>query len=387
VASGDLPLSYVWRKDGAPLQAATNATLELTNLKASDGGDYDVIVFNPVGSATSSVARLFVVVPLEVLQQPETQEVDPGQSATFTVQAVGTGTIRYQWYFEGQPISGATSDTLHIADAQVANSGAYWVVLSDDVSVITSDIAYLAVRVPPVIVEHPQHQTLPLGATLTLTVRAEGARPMGYRWRRTGRTVSFKIDDPVYSVTNVQMQDAGDYTVVVTNVARRIGILSHHAFVTIVDPPKDQTAQIGDDITFTVAATGLRTITYQWQHDGVTLASGTNTTLTVQNVQPEDVGTYTVWVTNRVGFAVPFSATLRLAGPPRLSNPVLQPGVGFEMRLEGNPGQTYAIETSSDLVHWTKLKSVVYTNGLMPVVDAEALSSDLDQRFYRAREE
>jgi uncharacterized delta-60 repeat protein len=57
-AAGTAPLAYQWWKEGAALGGATGASLTLTNLQASDAGDYWVVVSNRYGSATSPVGLL-----------------------------------------------------------------------------------------------------------------------------------------------------------------------------------------------------------------------------------------------------------------------------------------------------------------------------------------
>lgn len=57
---GSLPLSYQWFKDGIPIDWATNASLSLTNLELTDGGDYTVEVSNSVDSVVSVPAVLVV---------------------------------------------------------------------------------------------------------------------------------------------------------------------------------------------------------------------------------------------------------------------------------------------------------------------------------------
>jgi hypothetical protein len=53
---GDAPLVYQWRLNGANLPSATNTTLSLTNLIAANAGSYSVVVTNAAGLATSRVA-------------------------------------------------------------------------------------------------------------------------------------------------------------------------------------------------------------------------------------------------------------------------------------------------------------------------------------------
>lgn len=52
--------SYQWRKNGAAVSGATNATLSLTAAQVADAGSYDVVVSNSAGSVTSSSAALRV---------------------------------------------------------------------------------------------------------------------------------------------------------------------------------------------------------------------------------------------------------------------------------------------------------------------------------------
>ena len=57
-ATGDPLPSYQWQKESAPIPGATDTSLVLTNLQATNAGRYRVIVSNPVGSVTSSDAYL-----------------------------------------------------------------------------------------------------------------------------------------------------------------------------------------------------------------------------------------------------------------------------------------------------------------------------------------
>ena len=56
LAIGDAPLAYQWRLNGATLANATNSALALTNLTAAHAGSYSVVVTNAAGSTTSRVA-------------------------------------------------------------------------------------------------------------------------------------------------------------------------------------------------------------------------------------------------------------------------------------------------------------------------------------------
>ena len=67
-AYGTPPLSYQWRRNGATVPNATNATYSVTTSAGGDSGNYDVIVTNPNGSTTNTttVAVTVVTTPPDV---------------------------------------------------------------------------------------------------------------------------------------------------------------------------------------------------------------------------------------------------------------------------------------------------------------------------------
>jgi hypothetical protein len=61
-ATGTAPLRYQWRFNTTTnLPSATNSSLTITNTKATNAGNYTLVITNNYGSATSSVAALSVV--------------------------------------------------------------------------------------------------------------------------------------------------------------------------------------------------------------------------------------------------------------------------------------------------------------------------------------
>ncbi len=60
---GAEPLAYQWHFNGSPISDGTNRLLILTNVTFAQAGPYQVVITNPFGAATSSVATLTVVPP------------------------------------------------------------------------------------------------------------------------------------------------------------------------------------------------------------------------------------------------------------------------------------------------------------------------------------
>ena len=82
--------------DGGNVSGALTATLTITNLQGTDAGNYDVVVTNAVGSITSMVASLTVLVPPSIAAQPISLTVTQGSAASFTVTAAGDAPLFYQ---------------------------------------------------------------------------------------------------------------------------------------------------------------------------------------------------------------------------------------------------------------------------------------------------
>lgn len=65
-ASGAAPLFYQWRKNGADIPLATQASVTLTNVARTNSGVYSMVVSNALGTATSANAGLRVLVSQSV---------------------------------------------------------------------------------------------------------------------------------------------------------------------------------------------------------------------------------------------------------------------------------------------------------------------------------
>jgi hypothetical protein len=84
-------------------------------------------------------------VPPEIVSQPQSTNVAAGAGVTFTVIASGTPPYTWRWYFNGQPISAATSYSYTIARVQSAQAGPYTVVVSNAYGSVLSAPATLSI--------------------------------------------------------------------------------------------------------------------------------------------------------------------------------------------------------------------------------------------------
>ena len=321
-ASGIAPLSYQWRFNGANLAGATNTSLTITNIQPANGGNYTVVASNFLGSATSSVAVLSVLLPPSITFQPVSRTNVAGTDASFSVAATGTPVPGYQWRFNGANISGATDANLLLSNVQAGNAGNYSVVVTNLVGSVTSSVAILTVWFPPAITSQPSSRTNITGSDATFIVIATGTAPLSYQWQFGGNNIAGATSSAL-TVNNVQLANAGNYAVVVTNVAgslaSAVAALTVWAPPAITAQPASRTNLTGSSANFSVSATGTAPLSYQWQVGGVAIVGATASTLTLNNVQLSDTGNYSVAITNVAGSLTSAAAALTVWAPPAIT--------------------------------------------------------------------
>jgi hypothetical protein len=393
-AAGDAPLGFQWSRNGVNLSSATNTILPVPNAQFSDAGTYRVVVFNPSGSVTSAIVTLNFF--LQITAQPQSVATGPGSNVTFSVGAVGTGALRYQWKLGGSDLPGQTNTTLTLNNVQLADNGNYTAFVTDDVGSVTSQPATLSVLVPPKLGINPVSQTVAAGTPVTFLASAYGTLPLSFRWRKAppGGAVAnvtniiINQTNCFFTIAGVTTADAGTYTVTATNVAGSASLptLTSNCLLTVVVPPISQTVLPGSNVTFSARVSGPGSpsaLAYQWRFNGTNISGATSTNLTLASVSAAAAGLYTFVVTNGYGTPASFPVALTVITPPMLSNPQMLGDGTFRLFLSGFSNRSYFIQYSTNLVDWTNATTLNYSNGLMPWVDANATNSPY--RFYRGQ--
>lgn len=85
---------------------------------------------------------------VSIAEHPVSTTAAPGSTARLSVQATGTGPLRYQWRRNGQAIEGATSATLTFGRAAPGDAADYEVLVADANGPVRSRLARLTVATP-----------------------------------------------------------------------------------------------------------------------------------------------------------------------------------------------------------------------------------------------
>ena len=100
----------------------------------------------------------------------------------------------------------------------MADAGIYTVVVSNAGGSVSSGASLIVTPVtvaPPVIISGPESQTVQVGSPVLFTVEASG-QDLIYQWQHNGSNIAGATSSGL-ALANVQLTDAGTYTVVVSN--------------------------------------------------------------------------------------------------------------------------------------------------------------------------
>ncbi len=151
-----------------------------------------------------------------ITMPPASHVANQGASVVFSVVAVGSNPLQYQWIKDGSPISGATNGGILLTNLQPADAGNYAVTVSNPFGTTNSIPASLVVHLPPVITAHPASLVVTQEQNASFAVTATGASPLTYQWRWNGLAIEGATNADLF-FTGVQPAQAGNYSVVVSN--------------------------------------------------------------------------------------------------------------------------------------------------------------------------
>jgi uncharacterized delta-60 repeat protein len=345
--------------------------------------------FTAVGNNDTIVQSDFLEPPLPAMitRQPVSRTNYIGETATFTVEASGTPPLSYEWWIWVGPIPGATNATLVLTNVQPANALNYAVIVSNVAGMYFSDVVSLTVLPNTSLAEAldgpglewrtgtSRHSRPWMGQTnVTQDGRdaALGSLRDGECWLETTVTGPGLLDfwwavsvPPEFGQLSVAMDGAGrvsiagnvDWIQQSLVIPDGLHVLrwsftneNHYAIASawldqvlftptatnppiIVVQPVSQTRFVGEAANFTVEATGMAPLRYQWFRDEVPLSGATNATLSFASVQFADAGSYWVIVSNAAGSVFcgyPFLTVLPAAGQPGSVDLSFDPGSGAD---------------------------------------------------------
>ena len=266
-ASSSLPVTYQWSHNGVPLTGATSASLAISNATFNNSGTYTVQIDNAEGSTLSSGAVLNVL-PADVTGAA-TLSISNRQPTNAPISDIAGNLLAGPRYL-AQAYVGASAETvLPVGPAVPFLSGADAGVFTQVDLVLTNvtpgNTAFVQVKAwdstagssyeqavvnggqrgassllssptgggeiptpqlagltafslvaPPKILSQPSDRAIYVGQDATFQTEPWGSAPLSFQWFLNSNAISGATSTSL-ALTNVQVEQAGRYHVVVTN--------------------------------------------------------------------------------------------------------------------------------------------------------------------------
>jgi hypothetical protein len=356
------------------ITGATQDNLVFT-APATPGVDFVRAVFsNSVGSIDTRAVPITIDVPPTVTTNPVSQEIDTGNTVTFTAAAMGTPTPSVVWQVSHN--QGATFNNIPFADLDTftfatkngQNGDEFRALFKNPVGQAFTTAATLTVDFAPAVTTQPVSQTVDTGSSVTLTAAASGSPTPTIAWEvSTDHGLTYTVipgaTADTYTFTASSTPSSALYRAQFTNTlgtaTSRAASVTAGTPPTVTIQPSSQTVNAGNPVTFTAAASGTPAPHVQWQisSDGgvsfhnIPLATTDTLTFTARAYQNGDE-IHAIFF-NGVGSVSTTDVTLTvdyLVQPPPPNTQTVATGsqVTLTATASGNPTPTVQWQISTD---------------------------------------
>lgn len=322
-ASGTAPLTFQWYQgisgDTSMPVGVGGSTFATPDLSTST--NYWVRVTNAFGSDDSSTFEIAVGDPPTASVSPSSLSLNELQSGSFSAVVGGTGPFTYQWRKDDTDIPGQIGSAINLSSVDADNAGDYSVRVSSEYGTLTSQAATLSVTLIPRITAQPTNTSTVLGSSASFSVTATGTPPLTYQWFLNGGPVP-DSNTPDLTILDTSLEDAGEYTVTVTNAAgsdtsqgRTLTVNSPPSIT--VQPEATQNVPTGSTATLSVVAEGTAPLNYQW-YSGAAPDTSNPVATGASFETPALVSNASYWVavSNTFGSINSITANMIVGSPP-----------------------------------------------------------------------
>ena len=320
----------------------------------------------------------------------------PNTNVQYSVDLV-TGAVYYKWIVRSNGISyskapyivsgqGTTSATINIGS--LTSSKVICIPYDADLSKVATDttgvcyakLSYKSVSAPTctnlAITGQPVSDTKCTGQSITFSVSTTGSNP-SYVWKKGGSDIAGQ-NSSIYTINNIAIGDAGNYSCVVTNscssvTSNEVSLSVNQGAVVTVNPISQGICS-GSQVTLTAAATGAAPILYQWKKDGTDIAGATNTAYIIIGATNNEAGNYSCIITNTCGSYSSSTAVLTTDASVAITT---QP-ISSQIKCLGQSVLFVAAATGGDLRYqWRKNATLIdgATNSSFNIASAAFLDS------------
>lgn len=258
-----------------------------------------------------------------IVRQPDSQGLLAGQPLRLGAVVAGQQPRALQWLQSGVPVPGATNAEFILQRTLPGHTGAYQLVASNALGVVTSEVASVSF-VPLAFAKPGVARVVRAGSALRLAPTLKGPGPLRYQWLFNGESIP-SATNAVLKLTRLSVAHEGTYSLMAENVfgsvTEMVASLRVLERPEITLPPVTQTVLQGSSVTWSVVFTGHPSpFEVTWQRGSVVygrenVSAGAESYFTLTNIQPAHAGSWRVTVRNAASTSGA-RATFKLAVMP-----------------------------------------------------------------------
>ena len=325
---------YSWYKLPSTIIIGDKPTFDaITKAVISDSGRYYVNVSNGCGVIRSNILTINVIDKPTITIQPVPTIacIDKPLQLSVVATSNDNSSPLYQWYHQNDlnatpsPVPGGTGPILNIAKFEFNMAGHYYVTLTNSVGDTTSSKVIVTANEKPSINSFISMPSIESGICintrlqLNATVSNIANSPNVISWEQNGVNITGQSTLQL-TISEISKANQGDITLKVANAC---GTESKKINVNVIDLPQFSqsptavTTCVNGSATFTAKVQAITNGTpfgFQWLWNGATYRKTgivSDEQLILSNLQPSDVGYYSLQASNSCG--IKESATGKLS--------------------------------------------------------------------------
>ncbi|XP_067127158.1 cell adhesion molecule Dscam1-like isoform X1 [Centruroides vittatus] len=356
IASGDLPISVTWLKDGESIPEnldvivkdidTYSVALAIEKLNPKHNGNYTCVASNAAATVNSTAQLVVNVLPHWIIEPVNTFVVQ-GNTVMLNCKADGYPTPQIVWkrasektatnfkqILSGPHFQVFENGTLRITDSLAEDAGYYLCQATNGIGAGLSTVIYLTVHVPAHFEDRPSNKTVGLSQETNLRCRAVGDKPMTIIWNKNGQPINmkskvrYKLNEEITTngmiselkLQTIQREDSALYSCLVTNAFGHDEITIRLIVQERPEPPQQVEANhkgsrhvtLSWKVPFDGRSTIIRYIVYfknnssPWP-EGLSNFSvgGDQTSVIIHNLNPASTYNFRLFAENKIGQSEP----------------------------------------------------------------------------------
>jgi hypothetical protein len=297
--NGSEPLYYQWRRNGVDIEnsncSGTQASnLEIEGINEGQSGTYTCYVWNECGDVLSDDAVVEIIMPPNIISQPDPIAVCEGDSTGAEMIIQGDEPFDYYWVNQNVDDTVSNDETLVFDGITEYQAGTYYAIVSNQCEDVFSDDFEVNVFTYPDFILQPQEIDVCHGDSTALIAVADGTEPINYMWFKNQSALTSDTDT-ILEFNPAETLETGYYMCMADNIC---GITeSDEVLVNIGTTPAITWDPVGtqlceNETLILYADAQGENMFYQWYHNDEPIPGQTDTSLFIPNISDTMAGEY-----------------------------------------------------------------------------------------------